>query len=97
MSETRSEVLARLGTDQFDFTKVVSATFAVTEHIHTRVSLDRLDERDEHGNASPAEYRVWFDRGSGPSEELVHPDQIPNLIDALTLMHREWVLELNGE
>lgn len=96
MSESRNEVLQRLAHNQHDFTELMSATFAVTSRVRNRVFLDRMDERNEHGDALPSEYSVRFQSGDSPSDDLIQPQQIPALIDALTLMHREWLLDLNG-
>lgn len=97
MSESREHVIQRLANDQHHFTELMDATFAITHHVSTRVFLDRLDERNEHGDVLPSEYSVRLESGSGPSVDLIQPQQIPALIDALTLMHREWLLDLNGE
>lgn len=96
MSESRNEVLQRLAHNQHDFTELIGARFAINERLSTRVFLDRLDERNEHGDALPPEYSVRFETGSTPSFDLIQPQQIPALIDALTLMHREWLFDLNG-
>lgn len=92
---TRKNILARLAADEYEFTELMSATFAVTSRVRNRVFLDRMDERNEHGDALPSEYSVRFQSGDSPSDDLIHPQQIPALIDALTLMHRQWLLDLN--
>lgn len=94
--ESRHEILSRLGRDQFEVSELMDAVFPFSSTTRTRVLLDRVDSRNQHGETLPADYSVRFEALNGHELPMIHPQQIPALIDALTLMHREWLLDLDG-
>ncbi len=94
--KSRNEILSRLGCDECEVSELMDAIFPFSDETRTRVLLDRVDSRNHHGETLPADYSVRFEAVNGRDLPMVHPQQIPALIDALTLMHREWLLDLDG-
>lgn len=57
----------------------------------TTVSMERLDVHDDQGSVVETEWNVWVMSDLHGLEAGIHPQDIPSVIETLSLLHEQWV------